>query len=390
MAGVGLLLAIWWLLPRLNRGLDSDNSTLEATSSQNRLSQLLLLYPTNGPANLYLIEPASGISQTLTTANQGVLDYTVQSDGQAVFFTQRHGNSGSTIYKLRLDDIQTRLKGSDAVQPSAIPSPEVVYECEQAICQSLSIDPQNSHLAFERSSLPGSGRNENPQIWVLPLINGNEGNAFSAGNPEHQTEQPSWSSKGLLGFYDVSDAAYVFSDSAGKEVGRFPNQVGEGGIWHPDGNAFLAPEISYVLGSQNSPELSNLVSLADSHLILHHLDTKRSEDLTPGHGVEDASPAFSRRGDFLVFGRKYLDAKQWTPGRQIWIANTESREARALTEEPLYNHFDFSWSPYGDQLAYMRFDQSAMTEPPEIWIYDLLSGESRQLLVGGYQPQWLP
>jgi Tol biopolymer transport system component len=170
---------------------------------------------------------------------------------------------------------------------------------------------------------------------------------------------------------------------------KFPNQTGQQGAWHPDGSAFLAPEIRY-LNANVSPELSNLESLADSHLILFHMDGGQQEDLTPGEGIEDAVPVYSPDGEFLVFARKYLDVPRWTPGRQLWIARADSRESRALTEAPLYNHYDFAWGPTSDQLAFVRFNQSTLNEPPEIWIFDLPTSQARRLLQGGYKPLWIP
>jgi len=78
------------------------------------------------------------------------------------------------------------------------------------------------------------------------------------------------------------------------------------------------------------------------------------------------------------------------PVASLWVARVDTREARPLTNEPLYNHYQFAWSLSGDQLAYVRFNQSALTEPPEIWVIDLLSGSQSRLVVDGYSPRWTP
>jgi len=61
-----------------------------------------------------------------------------------------------------------------------------------------------------------------------------------------------------------------------------------------------------------------------------------------------------------------------------------------LTDDPLFNHFDFAWSHHSDLLAYVRFDQSSMNQPPEIGMIDPFTGQATQLIRGGYTPRWLP
>ena len=116
----------------------------------------------------------------------------------------------------------------------------------------------------------------------------------------------------------------IFSASLGlASVGGFPNQTGQGGVWRPGGSQFLAPEIVFV--DTGSSSVTGLEPRADSHLILYDLESQTTQDLTPGEGIEDTSPVFSPDGKFLAFARKYLDAQRWTPGRQLWLAQVDTR-----------------------------------------------------------------
>ena len=130
--------------------------------------------------------------------------------------------------------------------------------------------------------------------------------------------------------------------------------------------------------------------MANSHLLLFDWQQDTVQDLTPEETMEDTSPAFSPDGESLAFARKFLDISRWTPGRQLWLEHLGSQEEGPLTDEPLYNHFEFTWSPAGDRLAYVRFNQSVLTEPPEIWLIDPITKQAEQLVVGGYSPQWIP
>jgi len=106
--------------------------------------------------------------------------------------------------------------------------------------------------------------------------------------------------------------------------------------------------------------------------------------------VEDASPALSPDGQWLAFGRKYLDRQQWTLGRQLWLARPDGSQARQLLDEPSYNHSALVWSADSRWLAYMRLDQSNLGQPPGIFAYSLETETARPIQDGGYSPQWLP
>ncbi|MBN1665859.1 MAG: PD40 domain-containing protein, partial [Anaerolineales bacterium] len=177
--------------------------------------------------------------------------------------------------------------------------------------------------------------------------------------------------------------AFIIADMQTGQQFRFPNQTGEPGSWHPHGQPFIAPEILFA-------SVPNAQALASSHLISFNWQTEKTQDLTPGEDLEDTAPAFSPDGDYLAFTRKFLDVLRWTPGRQIWINHLPSGESQQMTDEPEYNHFDLAWSPAGDQLAYVRFNQTTPTEPPEIWLMDPLTGRAIQIVIGGFSPQWIP
>ena len=360
-----------------------------------RQPNIAYLFPASGPANVYLLNPTSGESTPLTNSPAGVLDFTISPDGEMLYFSARTGPDGSAVYRLDLTGLAPEADAAETLIPepaapaSLLAQPVQMLDCPKAVCQGLALEPQGRYLAYERSVLPGGDGSQITQVWIQGLEKSEAHSPILAGAAAHQTVLPAWSNAGLLAFYDLDDEAYWFVGPDGSQKARFPNQTGQQGAWRPDGAAFLAPEIFY-LSANISPDLSNLESLADSHLILFDLATNGTENLTPGEGVEDTSPAYSPKGDFLAFARKYLDVQGWTPGRQLWIARTESREARQLTDTPLFNHYDLAWSPAGDQLAFVRFNQSALTEPPEIWIFDLLSSAATRFVQDGYQPQWLP
>jgi hypothetical protein len=61
-----------------------------------------------------------------------------------------------------------------------------------------------------------------------------------------------------------------------------------------------------------------------------------------------------------------------------------------LTQTPFFNHANLIWSPDGRQLAYIRFNQETLTDPPELWIINNDGSLPRKLVTGGYAPLWIP
>ena len=135
---------------------------------------------------------------------------------------------------------------------------------------------------------------------------------------------------------------------------------------------------------------SDLQPSASSHLMKYHLEDGSVEDITGSESLEDTSPAFAPRGDLLAFARKYLDITNWTLGRQLWLMRADGSEARQLTDAADYNHFDFAWEPGGTLLAFVRFNQTAPANLPEVWTVDIVSGLQTKWVDGGYSPHWIP
>jgi Tol biopolymer transport system component len=349
--------------------------------------RLAYLYPPDGTANVYILNLLSGSTQQLTTSQAGVLEFSLTSSGRSLFYSVKNAEGGSDLYQ-----VDTPGEGEGLLQAGRTPT--LVLKCGQAACRSPQVSPDGSFLAFEKTAPTGSSQPNFPQVWLLSMPLGTappqsaESPQRLAGDPSHQTDQPAWSSDGQLAYYDTNLAAYVIYDPRSQQMTRFPNQTGQSGAWDPTGRYFIAPEISYV--KAGDPSKTGLDMIANSHLIQFDRQTGQTTDLTQAEDLEDASPAFSPDGASLALARKSLDIKSWTPGRQLWIQPSDGSSPRQLTNDPSYNYYEFAWSPESDQLAYVRFNQTVMIEPPELWVINPDGSAAQRLVTGGYSPQWIP
>jgi Tol biopolymer transport system component len=352
-----------------------------------RQPRLLYLYPSDAASNLYLYDLRTQESKPLTDILVGILEYDVTFDGSAVYYSVRNAQGGSDIYRLGLEPA---LENSKA---------EIILACGLAECRAPRLSRQEDYLAYERIAPAGSQEPAYSQVWVAKLTPRDPQTGWvslaadsppqRAGDALNQTSQPDWSPDGILSFYDTNRKAFVVLDPRSGKGTNLPNQTGEPGSWQPDSKAYLAPELIANAGgsAQTTPDLKPFTS---SHLIRYQIETGTMQDLSQAEVLEDTAPAYAPDGAQVAFARKFLDVRRWTPGRQLWLMNADGSNARQITNDPDYNHFDFAWEPGGERLAYVRFNQSAPTDPPAVYLYDFTKGYESEIVVGGYSPAWLP
>ena len=314
----------------------------------NRL--LAYLWPSDSPADIYTLAHASGEIIRMTETENGVDDFSISADGSVIYYSAQNASGGSDIMGL---DLLSRETSS-------------LLECGRALCQVPRKSPIGNQLAYENAT--------DAQIWLLPS---SKREPVLIGN----SQLPSWSPDGLLSFYDVDQQAFLFYNPDSEKTKPFQNQTGELGTWSPDGDTFIAPEITSNATADGLPT---------SHLIGFSYDDSTTTDLTKEDDTENTSPAFSPNGSLVAFARKFLDPDRWTPGRQLWLMNPDGENAHPLTDAPFYNHSAFAWSPDENQIAYVRSNQATLSEPPEIWLINVDGSEATRLVIGGYSPQWLP
>jgi hypothetical protein len=353
---------------------------------------LAYLWPANLPADIYALDPVSGETLRLTEGAD-VQDFSVSADGITLYYSAITEAGKADLYQLKWRDaVETDRsverdelrQATDTAQPPGQSAAIRILACPDANCHAGQISPTGEFLAYERIPVQAPGQPAYPQVWLLPLSGGEP---VPAGDPSHETILPDWSPPGKLAFYDITAQAFILLDPRSQETRTFPNQTGEQGDWTADGQAYVAPEITFV------PTL-HTAELPNSRMLRFDWATSQITDLTGAADLEDSFPTFSPDGKRLAFARRSLDPALWTIGRQLWLAEPDGKSAHPLLNADLdtldsFSHYDFAWKPDSSQLAYVRSNQDYPLDPPELWLVDANGLNRVQLVVGGYAPQWV-
>jgi Tol biopolymer transport system component len=332
---------------------------------------LAYLWPSYGKADIYALDPVTGeISQF--THGMDVQDYSVSSDGKMIYFSASNIQGGADLY--RLD--RTKLEGT----PDNPYQAEELLICGSAQCRNPMVSSDNRYLAYEYILPIASGDAGPAQVWLMNLATSE---ALPAGLETHETVQPSWSPLGLLAYYDRTTSGYEVFNPITQERVQIANQTGQPGAWSPSGEFYMAPEISYMQAISGT-------ETGTSHLMRYNIQSKTAEDLSGPNTVEDVEAGYSPDGSLIAFARKFLDAVHWSFGRQIWIMNADGSDPHPITDEADFNHYDLAWSRDGRMLAYVRFNQTKLSDPAELWMVNIDGSNAVQLVIGGYSPVWIP
>jgi hypothetical protein len=351
-----------WISSPMGRQSWSFTTSVEA---------LAYLWPSYGKADIYALDPLSGEIYQYTYG-MDVLDYSVNSNGKMIYFSASNSLEGADLYR-----IDRTKPGDSSNKPYQV---DKLLDCGIEQCRNPTVSFDDQNLAYENIIPAPSGEAGPAQIWLLKLATLE---TTPVGQEADETIQPSWSPTGLLAYYDKTHSGYEVFNPDTQERVQFSNQTGQPGAWSPNGEYYLAPEISYLQANGGT-------ETGTSHLLRYDIQSKTTEDISGSNNVEDVEASYSVDGSMIAFVRKFLDAEHWSFGRQIWIMNADGSDPHAITDEAEYNHYDLAWSRDGQSVAYVRFNQVKISDPPELWMVNIDGSNPVQLVIGGYSSIWIP
>ena len=353
----------------------------------------LQLEPDSGNSNIWSLLLDGSDARKITDQPLGVNEFDVATDGTRIAFSAIREDGGSDLMEIDVGSLETHT----------------LFACADESCRSPVFSPDGSWLAFERrindDALAGT-------TVMLLNLDTNEQTALPVSGNE-VTHTPTWVPTGMISFVNETLRAVGWYDSESGLLDYAPDFAVEMGAWSPDGSWLVLSEIllqehthaetdatetpaesgTPATETTPSPTVDSAVSEQDvffTHLLRLNIANRELVELTDIQLVEDAAPVFSPSGRQLAFGRKFVDEANWTPGRQLWLMQSDGSAARQLTNDGLYNHAAFVWSPDEQTLVYMRFNVADFNAPPEIWAIGADGENARRLAIGGALPHWLP
>jgi Tol biopolymer transport system component len=316
--------------------------------------------------NLYIVDPDAPESPQQLTFSTGVLSFDVSPDGRYIAYSELSESGSANLF----------------LWDAATGESSMLLECFDATCNNPVWRPDGGAIAFERTDLnSGTGMAYGvSRIWVIdfatntvsPVFNDTQQIGYSARWSPDRTK---------LGAYNANVVGIMIHDFSTGEDFVIQTPQGEIGKFSPNGQWLYFPKIVDLGGGAISAHLV-FVDMSSDLLVQHDLsaDTDPNSDVDAMWLPDSKSVVVSRRPPYKI----------GVQGAQLYQVNLETRESKPLVVDEAYTHGDVSLSPTGDVFAFRRFAIGKEGARPEIWTYNLKTGQLKMLVFNAQIPRWMP
>ena len=341
--------------------------------------QVAYLYPALGsPQNVWLSDiDQPGHQQQLTFSERGVSDFDISHDGRWLVYAEHTAGRGVTLHLLDIPSGNIR----DLVDCAAI----------RALCTAPVFSPNDELLAYQRSEALGTSYGLS-RIWLVDMTSAGYDTIPLIGDTQIVGHSAVWSGdSNMLSFYSADSTQpgillynLVSRGEDDAQLRFIPSSYGVMGALSPNGQQVIFPDLVFRDGQFYG------------HLQIADLAEKEFAAFTDSNGpIDDVAAQISPDGRSVAIARRYTDSR-WTQGHQLYVRAlaAETAEWQAVAFDPDYNTSYFRWDEGGERLVMQRFPffvdaESGVPARPEVWIHDLTTGESREIIEDAYLPKWV-
>ena len=308
------------------------------------------------------LDDASG--KQLTYTNGRVRDFLSLPDNEAIVFSVRNDLEGTDLWIIQRD-------GSNQHK---------ILDCGSDYCNTPAWSPITQELAFTRESAGSDSKvqKKSARIWIIDFKSMLAAPLFI--DPEKPSYNPKWSPDGLwLSIWDESQSGIQVVNRKTGETFFIPLDNESSVSWSPDS------QILYY---------SNLISGETSFrkVVLQADISRRSISTFWGNNVDGGglsvdNPVCNPQKTIVAVS---IQPNVKIPGKKLFLLNSDGEDSITIMDDLSRIPGFYSWTPDGNRLVFQSGLLGGKEQDVEIWIWDRITGEAKEILAGGRSPQWLP
>ncbi len=344
------------------RWVDGTNQILPVVYlgwDENEKNQLYIFHPDKAPQRI------SGVAN-------GVHDFALGPDGQSIVYSTMVTDGASQLWMTGADSKENRL----------------LLTCHDAACAYPVWAADGRRLIYEKRPLDENGVSGFTQLWWLDTETGATEPVLedekAGGTGARFSPDGRW-----LSYVSPQEEGVIMYDLVDGRSRFVADEVGVPAAWSPASDQAVVPNLELVIihGDEGDDHQQHTHDYQTAtHLFRFEVAQEELQNLSGDQPVEDSVPAWSPDGEWIAFGRRFPGT---AAGRQLWLMKSDGSEQRPLIDDPAVNHGPPLWSPDGRHLLFQRFEIGDGDDYPSIWILDLESGQSEELVDKAMQPVWL-
>jgi len=302
------------------------------------------------------------LPEQLTNTGGRIYDFEVSYDGNLIVYSRINEKNGTEIWIIDRRGLNT----------------ESILDCVESICGDLTLSADNKWLAFTRrvSGTMNGNNSSKSQIVIMNLATNEE--FVLLENESIAPSEMMFSPRGnYLSFYEGNSGSFWIINLDTQRIEKLDSDIALGGTWTSDGNGFIYVTPQYWGGIPY-----DIVQLWDiSNNYGQYLFGDETEQF------EYFYPQWQPGGDWILVATRPV---RGSSSKQIWLISPDGSKSLQITDQEVYTHSSYSWSPNGKEIVYQRYALAAVDAVPEIAIWNLVGQKTAIIATDATSPKWLP